>query len=59
MDIHQSMDTPSHSELITQTLLGLREGIDLLSEGQDCNLEKGENESERTPHFFRGCKRRA
>ena len=34
MDIHQSMDIPSPSELISQTLLGLREGSDLLSEGQ-------------------------
>ena len=38
MDIHQSMDIPSPSELISQTLLGLREGSDLLSEGQVCYL---------------------
>ena len=45
MDIHQSIDIPCPSELITQTLLGLREGSDLLSEGHDCNLKKGEAES--------------
>ena len=49
IDIHQSMDIPSPSELISQILLGLREGRDLLSEGQVCDLKKGEDESERTP----------
>ena len=56
MDIHKSMDIPSPSELITQTLIGLREGSDLLSEGQDCNLEKGEAESERTSTSLGGAK---
>ena len=59
MDIHQSMDIPSPIDIITQTLLGLREGSDLMSERHASDLEKGENESERTAHFFRGCKRRA
>ena len=49
MDIHQSMDTPSPSEIIAQTPLGLREGSELESERQDCSLEKGEEVSERTP----------
>ena len=34
MDIHQSMDTPSPTDIIAQTLLGLREGSDYESEGQ-------------------------
>ena len=42
MDIHQSIDIPSPSELISQTLLGLREESDLVSEGQVFYLSKGE-----------------
>ena len=60
MDIHQSMDTPSPSDIIAQTLLGLREESDLESERRDCSLAKGEKECEGTPpppHFFRGVQK--
>ena len=56
MDIHQSMDNPSPTEIISQILLGLMEGSDLVSEGQVYNLEKGEDESERTPTSSGGTK---
>ena len=56
IDIHQSMDSPT--ELINQVLLGMREGSDFVSEGQARDLEKGEDESERTPTSSRGCQRR-
>ena len=56
MDIHQSMDDPSPTIIISQTLLGLREGSDLLSERQLCDLAKGENESERIPTSSGGAK---
>ena len=46
-DIQQSMDSPT--ELINQVLLGMREMSDFVSEGQARDLEKGEDESERTP----------
>ena len=56
MDIHQSMDIPSPSDIIAQTLLGLREWSDYESERQDCSLAKGEQECERIPTFSEGAK---
>ena len=55
MDIHQSMDTPP-SEIIAQTLLGLKEWSELESERHDCILVKGEEMSERTPTSSGGAK---
>ena len=51
MDIYQSMDTPSPTDIIVQTLLGLRKVSDYESEGHDCNLTKGEEKSERILTF--------
>ena len=48
------MDSPTN--LINQVLLGMREGSDFLSEGQDRDLAKGEDVSERTPTSSGGAK---
>ena len=53
-DIHQSMDSPT--KIINQVLLGMREGSDLVSEGQARDLAKGDDESERTPTSSGGAK---
>ena len=50
------MDTSSPTELINQVLLGMREGSEFLSEGQACDLAKGELESERTSISSGGAK---
>ena len=47
MVINQSMDIPSPTYIIDQTLIGLREGSAFVSEGHVCSLIKGEEESER------------
>ena len=41
------MDIPLPTDTIAQTLIGLREVSAFKSEGQDCNLEKGDGEIER------------
>ena len=55
-DIYQSMDTSSPTSLINQVLLGMRGGSAFLSEGQACDLEKGELEGERTSISSGGSK---
>ena len=55
-DFHQSMDISSPTEIISQILLGLREGSDIVSERQASDLAKGEAESERTPTSSGGAK---
>ena len=45
------MNIPSPIDIIAQTLIRLREGSAFESEGQDCYLTKGEEESDRIPTF--------
>ena len=56
MDIHQSMDISSPTEIFSQTLIGLREWSDLMSERHASDLEKREDKSERTPTSSGGVK---